>query len=173
MNLRFQKPLKSTLRRKGARAIMSLLGLLISQGPAFGFDGPGGAKGVGPVSAVTLSELSQESAHKGKEIFSTKCSACHKLDERYVGPAVKGITKKRSPEWVMNMILNPVEMTQKDAVAQELLGEFLTQMTFQDVSEADARHVLEYFRWVDEKGDLVANANGGKASEKSKAKTKK
>jgi hypothetical protein len=49
----------------------------------------------------------------------------------------------------MNMVLNPVEMTQKDPTAQELLATYLTQMTFQNVSEEDARAILEYFRQLD------------------------
>jgi hypothetical protein len=54
----------------------------------------------------------------------------------------------------MNMILNPGEMLDKDPVAQELLAEFLTKMTFQDVTQDDARSILEYFRYYDDKGEI-------------------
>ena len=30
----------------------------------------------------------------------------------------------RTPEWIMNMILNPTEMVEKDPLAKELLVEF-------------------------------------------------
>jgi mono/diheme cytochrome c family protein len=114
-------------------------------------EAPAGAqgKGIGPVTEVKIEALNVALATKGKTTFEAKCSACHKLEERYVGPALKGVTLRRTPEWIMNMILNPVEMTQKDPVAQELLGEFLTQMTFQNVSQDDARGLLEYFRQTD------------------------
>jgi hypothetical protein len=46
----------------------------------------------------------------------------------------------------MNMILNPEQMTKEDPVAKKLFVEYLTQMTFQDVSEDDARAILEYLR---------------------------
>ena len=109
-----------------------------------------GGKGVGPVSEVKLDEkVDLQLAGKGKSIFESKCAACHKFDEKYVGPALKGVTKKREPEWIMNMILNPQEMTQKDPVAQELFAEHLIQMTFQNVTEDDARAMLEYMRQVD------------------------
>ena len=49
----------------------------------------------------------------------------------------------------MNMILNPVEMTQKNPAAQELYRQFLVQMTYQDVTQDDARNLLEYFRSLD------------------------
>lgn len=105
-------------------------------------------KGIGPVKSVTLGPVDEELAEVGKATFQAKCSACHKIEERYVGPALSGVTKRRSPEWIMNMILNPQEMTQKNQIAQDLFGEYLVQMTFQNVSEKDARAILEYFRKV-------------------------
>lgn len=112
----------------------------------------GGDIGVGPVSSVTLeAELKADLVKNGHDLFAAKCAACHKVDERYVGPAIKGVTERRKPEWIMNMILNPQEMTQKDATAQELLGEYMTQMTFQNVTQDEARAILEYFRSIDKK----------------------
>ncbi|MCS7284581.1 MAG: cytochrome c [Hydrogenobacter thermophilus] len=108
-------------------------------------------KGVGPIKEVQLGPIDQNLVKKGKEIFDSKCATCHKLEERYVGPPLKGVTKKRKPEWIMNMILNPTEMEQKDPIAKQLLSEYLTQMTFQNVSQEDARAILEYLRSVDEK----------------------
>lgn len=106
-------------------------------------------KGIGPVKNVELGPIDESLAKKGQEIFESKCAACHKMDQRYVGPPLKGITERRTPEWIMNMILNSVEMTQKDPIAKDLLAEYLTQMTFQNLSEDDARAVLEYFRLQD------------------------
>ncbi len=108
-----------------------------------------GSKGIGPVSSVTLGALDQAMADRGKKQFEAKCSACHKFEEKVVGPGLQDVTLRRTPEWIMNMILNPVEMTQKDPIAQELLGEHLTQMTFQNVQQEEAREILEYFRKMD------------------------
>ncbi len=106
-------------------------------------------KGVGPIQHVELGALDPGLAKKGETIFEQKCSACHKLDTRYVGPALKGVTQRRKPEWIMNMILNPSEMLEKDPTAKELLATYLTPMTYQDVSQQQARALLEYFRQVD------------------------
>ncbi len=108
-----------------------------------------GSKGIGPVSSVTLGTLDQAMADRGKKQFEAKCSACHKFEEKVVGPALQDVTLRRTPEWIMNMILNPIEMTQKDPIGQELLGEHLTQMTFQNIKEEEAREILEYFRKMD------------------------
>lgn len=130
-----------------------------------------GDKGVGPVSSLKLEALDAGLAAKGKATFGAKCSACHKMDERYVGPPLKDVTKRRTPEWVMNMILNPAEMLEKNDTAKELLGEFMVPMTFQNVSQEEARAILEYFRYYAEKGDLADKA--AKKPDAKKAKTKK
>lgn len=105
---------------------------------------------VGPVSEVDLGTgIDQEMATNGEAIFDAKCSACHKLDQRYVGPALAGVTERRDPAWIMNMILNPEEMTKKDPVAKKLLAEYMTQMVYQDVSREETRALLEYFRQLD------------------------
>ena len=55
--------------------------------------------------------------------------------------------ERRSPEWVMNMILDPEKMIKEDPLARELLIEFNgSPMANQNLSEEDARAVLEYFR---------------------------
>lgn len=108
-------------------------------------------RGIGPVKSVELTSPNADLAAQGKAIFTTKCSACHKVDARYVGPNLGGVTKRRSPEWIMNMMLNPQEMTQKNPIAQDLFGEYLVPMTFQNITEKDARAILEYFRLIDSK----------------------
>ena len=112
-------------------------------------DDPMQNKGIGPVKSVTLGPLDAGMASKGKAVFTAKCSACHKLDEQVVGPALRGVTKRRSPEWIMNLILNTNEMVEKDPIVKRLVAETFQKMTFQDVSEPDARNVLEFFRQND------------------------
>lgn len=108
------------------------------------------SKGVGKFSSVTLGALDPAMAEKGKTVFTTKCSACHKTtDVKLVGPGLQGVTQRRTAEWIMNMITNPQEMTKSDPVAKKLFEEHLTQMTFQNVSDDDARLILEYLRQND------------------------
>ena len=106
--------------------------------------------GIGPVKHIDLGPIDNQLAVKGKGIFDVKCISCHKFDVRLVGPPLKDVTKRRKPEWIMNMMLNPLQMTQENPVAQELFATYLIQMTFQDVSHDDARAILEYFRAIDE-----------------------
>ncbi|WP_425391104.1 c-type cytochrome [Ekhidna sp.] len=105
-------------------------------------------KGVGPIKDLPLPEtIDQEMVERGKALFSTNCSACHKIDKRFIGPSPKGIMKRRSPEWIMNMILDPQLMVEQDRCAKDLLVEFNgAAMANQNMTEEQARDILEYFR---------------------------
>ena len=108
-------------------------------------------KGIGQVTAVTLNTpLEQERIPRGKAIYEMKCQACHRLDEqRVVGPGWKDITKRRKPEWIMNMITNVDVMLDEDPEARKLLELCLMRMPNQNVSIGDARDILEYMRQND------------------------
>jgi len=103
--------------------------------------------GIGSIRDLDLDDdLDDDLVARGAEIFKTKCSACHKLDERYVGPPLGGVTERREPEYVMNMILNTDEMVARHPEVKALLAQYYTPMPDQQLTDEDARAVLEYFR---------------------------
>jgi mono/diheme cytochrome c family protein len=108
------------------------------------------SKGVGPIQSVSIGPVDEGLASKGGQVFATTCAACHKFDQRLVGPALGGVTKRRSPEWIMNMALNPSGMTQQDPEAKALFQEYKVQMMLPNaLKEEDARAVLEFLRKSD------------------------
>ena len=44
------------------------------------------------------------------------------------------------------MIMNPEEMVEKDPAAKALLAEYLAPMANQNITEEEARAILEFFR---------------------------
>ncbi|TVP56790.1 MAG: cytochrome c [Gemmatimonadales bacterium] len=104
--------------------------------------------GIGPFTEeVALGpEIDEEMARMGQEVFEFNCEACHALDERFVGPPLGNILDIRSPTFVMNMIMNPSEMAQRHPVVQELLREYPVVMPYQNISEEQARAIVEYLR---------------------------
>lgn len=107
--------------------------------------------GVGPVTEpVDLASLDESKEKTGAALFQAKCSPCHKLDERYIGPALVGVTERRQPAWILNMILNPENMIVNDPTAKSLLATFLTPMANQHLTREEAECVLVYFREHDE-----------------------
>jgi len=110
-------------------------------------------KGVGPHTNVDLTHpLDAKMIEMGHSIYDLKCSSCHKLtDERLVGPGWKGVTDRRTPEWIMNFVTNTEEMLKKDTAAQNMLEVCLVKMPNQNLTESDARSVLEFMRKNDNK----------------------
>ena len=108
--------------------------------------------GIGPITSLELTAINPELVEQGSDIYATKCAMCHKFDGRYVGPSMEGLLDRRTPEFVMNMMLNPTEMVEKHPEVKKMLAEFLTPMPNQNLTEADARAVLEYIRQVSEEG---------------------
>jgi mono/diheme cytochrome c family protein len=107
--------------------------------------------GIGPIkSKLTLEKINLDLVKKGQAIFNTKCASCHKLDERYVGPAQRDVWERRTPEYILNMMLNPEEMYKRHPEAKKLLAEYMTPMPAQNLTMDDARALLEYFRKVAE-----------------------
>ena len=107
--------------------------------------------GIGPVKHVELGNLDGVMAKKGQGIFESKCATCHKFESKYVGPQLGGVTKRRMPEWIMNQMLNPAEMIKEDPMSKALFAKYLVPMTFQNITQDDARAILEYFRQNDAK----------------------
>jgi cytochrome c551/c552 len=89
---------------------------------------------------------------KGSAIYDLKCNACHKLtSEKLVGPGWKGVTDRRKPEWIMNFVTNTDVMITKDTAAQAMLEKCMVRMPNQNLSDDNARHVLEFMRKNDGK----------------------
>ncbi len=106
--------------------------------------------GFGPIKKkLYLMEIDKTMAAEGQKIFESKCAACHKLDERYVGPAQRDVLRRISPEFFMNMVINPEENTEKHPRIRELLGQYMQKMTNQNINLEDARKLLEYFRLLE------------------------
>lgn len=104
--------------------------------------------GVGPIKdEVQLnSQIDKEMASNGKELFNNACASCHRIKEESVGPGLGGVLQKRSPQWVMNMILNPIEMKRENVQAQAMDAEYDADMVNTNLTEDEARAIVEYLR---------------------------
>ena len=105
-------------------------------------------KGVGRFKNIQLEHpFNAEMAAKGKAVYQSKCFACHKLSsEMLVGPGWAGVTSRRTPEWIMNWTTNTKVMLEKDLAAQAEMAVCLIRMPNQDLTDDQARTVLEFMR---------------------------
>lgn len=117
---------------------------------ASGYDGdtrgPAAASGL-PVSAPE-GPVDAELAGRGEELFRTRgCTACHQLGGgRLVGPDLEGITERRSFEWTYHMVMNPDSMLKNDSIARQMLQEYYTPMSDQNVTPEQFVAIYEYLR---------------------------
>jgi Cytochrome c len=111
------------------------------------------SKGIGRFRNIQLTHpLDEGMVTNGKAIFQSKCFSCHKLTtEKLVGPGWSGVTNRRSPEWIMNWITNTKIMVDRDLAAQADLAVCLIRMPDQDLTDDQARNVLEFMRENDGK----------------------
>jgi len=101
---------------------------------------------IGPVTELELGAYDAALAATGQAAFGAKCSACHAMDTKVIGPALAGVLDRRSPVYVINMILNPTEMLESHPDAQAMLAEYAVPMIPLGIEEAEARAIVEYLR---------------------------
>ena len=105
--------------------------------------------GIGPVKNVELGPLNNKMINEGKGIFNNQCIICHELDQKKLGPPLKNVTKERTPEYIMNLLLNSVQMQKDDPKVKELLKQYNNlPMPDPALNQSKARSVLEYLRSV-------------------------
>ena len=105
--------------------------------------------GIGPIGEEMdiPEEIDMDKVERGQQVFRTRCSSCHRMEGRHVGPPLGTITDTRSPEWIMNFTLNPGENIRNHPRGDALLREYLTEMPQQNVDEDQVRAILEYLRY--------------------------
>ncbi len=105
----------------------------------------------------------------GESSFKANCATCHKIWEVRIGPALNGVTERRSVEWLIPWIKNSQAMIAAgDPIALELWEEYnQTVMTaYPSFSDDDVLSLLAYIQSETAKGppvEEVVVADGGGA----------
>lgn len=101
---------------------------------------------------------------KGKELFNTLCAACHKLDSKSTGPALRGVADKHDRAWIYKWVANSSAMIKSgDPEAVKLFAEYKSVMTpFPQLSSGDIDNILAYTSMPVEKVQTPPSVTGGK-----------
>ena len=109
------------------------------------------AQDAAPAATATPAEAPAASSGgdpvKGKEIFNTNCAACHKLDAKATGPALRGVGAKYEKAWLYKWIHNSADLIKSgDAAAVKIYEEFnkVPMSAFPQLSEADIDNIIAY-----------------------------
>ncbi|MEJ5147394.1 c-type cytochrome [Sphingobacterium sp. MYb388] len=115
--------------------------------------------------AVTT--LHAQDVKEGEKIFKAKCTSCHKVDRKVVGPALKGITETKSEEWLIKWIKNSQALIASgDADAIAIFEEYNKSVmtSFTDLSDDNIKSVLAYIKAESVEKPKEAGATGGGAA---------
>lgn len=107
--------------------------------------------------SFTLSVFAQDAAPevaagagdpvKGKELFNSNCAACHKLDAKSTGPALRGVADKYDREWLYSWIKNSSALIKSgDSDAVKIFEEYnqVAMTAFPQLSNVDIDDILAY-----------------------------
>jgi mono/diheme cytochrome c family protein len=100
---------------------------------------------------------------KGKDIFNTNCAACHKLDAKATGPALRGVGAKYEKAWLYKWIHNSADLIKSgDAAAVKVFeaNNKIPMTAFPQLSEADIDNIIAYT--MEEKAAAPAPVAGEK-----------
>ena len=103
------------------------------------------------MTSLPASAQSDDAVQAGKKLFNANCAACHKLNKRAVGPALRGISSKYDREWLYSWIKNSTAMiksgdAQAVAIYEEYNGSVMT--SFPQFSNDDIDNIIAYTDYV-------------------------
>ena len=103
------------------------------------------------LAASAIAQEQEPDPMAGKKLYNANCAACHKLNKKAVGPALRGVSAKYDKEWLYSWIKNSSAMIKAgDAQAVAIWEEYnKTAMTaFPQLSNADIDNILAYTDYV-------------------------
>ncbi|HYG14432.1 MAG TPA: c-type cytochrome [Bacteroidia bacterium] len=99
----------------------------------------------------SLSANAQADKAAGEKLFNENCTSCHALDDKVVGPALRGLHTRpgRSETWLIKWIKNSQTMVSAgDPLAVQLYEANNKQVmnAFEFLSDADIKNILTYIK---------------------------
>ena len=99
----------------------------------------------------SLSVSQEADIQAGKNLFNSNCAACHQLNRKAVGPALRGVTEKYDKEWLYKWIKNGTQMIKDgDPQAVAIWEEYnrAVMTNYPQFSNQDIDNILAYTDFV-------------------------
>jgi len=100
----------------------------------------------------------------GKELFNANCAACHKLDAKATGPALRGVADKYEMSWLYKWIKNSSDLIKSgDSKAVKIYEEYNKSVmtAFPQLSEGDIDNIIAYTSTPKEEAPAASAAAPG------------
>ncbi|WDF68182.1 cytochrome c3 family protein [Sphingobacterium oryzagri] len=110
--------------------------------------------------AVTMSHA--QDVKEGQTLFKSKCTTCHSVTKKVVGPALAGMTERHDEEWLVKWIRNSQAMVASgDPTAVKIFEENnnLVMTAFTDLSDDQIKSIIAYVE--DEEAKAAEKPAGG------------
>ena len=124
--------------------------------------------GVSAYAADPAVANTDEAIAAGKTVFNANCKTCHKLDQKYIGPALRGATDRNNAKWVKTWIKNSqAVIASGDAYAVALYKEYNNSImpSYAFLSDAELDGVLAYIEYGDKADAAAATPADGAAGD--------
>ena len=96
---------------------------------------------------------------KGKSLFNANCAACHKVNKKLIGPAIRGVSAEHEKEWLYSWIRNSAAMIKSgdpDAIAVYEEYNKVAMNSFPQLSNEDIDNILAYSDYIPPKPAAVS-----------------
>ncbi len=117
--------------------------------------------------SISFSGFTQ-TAEEGEKLFTANCTSCHAMDEKVVGPALKGTHTKHKEEWFIKWVKNSQKLIKSgDAMAVQLSKENNDALMtpFENLSDNQIKSIRAYIQAESEKPVAAAVASASVGSE--------
>ena len=86
---------------------------------------------------------------EGKTIFTNRCAACHNVNKIATGPALAGVSDRRSIDWIINFVHSSQVMIKngdKDAIALYEKFNKIPMPDHPDLTDDNIKSIVEFIK---------------------------
>lgn len=98
---------------------------------------------------------------KGKQLFKNNCAACHNMEKRVVGPALKNVVKNQGEDWTKSWIKNNNKLRASgDKHANQIFKEYngMAMPAYEHLGDDALNDITTYLaQYNDKKAEAKAN----------------
>jgi mono/diheme cytochrome c family protein len=105
------------------------------------------SKSIFTAAAVLLVSNCVMAQQEGKQLFQTRCTACHSVNTQVVGPALAGIDKRRDLNWITHFVHSSQTVIKEgDPYADALFIKFnkTVMPDHPDITDAQIKDIVAY-----------------------------
>lgn len=111
-----------------------------------------------------FSPAKAQNLENGKSLYESQCVACHAIDKKSIGPALKGVDQRKDEAWLIKWIRNSQELVKAgDPYAVQIFNEYnkMVMTPFESLTDDDIKDILAYVKAEENKAAAPVEASTG------------